>query len=161
MINITVDNVRCQLNKSELRLNLKLKKLLSYTNQSVSYALYDTKKKIERFETILKKTKDPSKRLNFEKQLRRFRFLKDKLQKESVIQLYKDGAFPTGLLPKVCEFLHQEDVAYEIEDKRIAPTLNVNKFNTLDSFPPLRYYQKAAIKQVLERHRGVIEAPSL
>lgn len=160
MINITVDNVRCQLDKSELRLNLKLKKLLSYKNQSVSYAIYDTKKKIEQFEGILKKTKDPKKVAQFQGQLRRFNFIYDKLQREAVICLYKENSFPTGLLPRVEELFQKDGISYQIVDKRVKPQLNVHKFNTLKSFPPLRYYQKAAIKELHERDRGVIVFPT-
>jgi superfamily II DNA or RNA helicase len=160
MINITVDNVICQLDKSELRLNLALKKLLSYRNQSVSYALYDTKKKIEKFETLVKKTKDPGKIARFEGQLRRFRFIAEKLQREAVICLYENNTFPTGLLPRVEAFFQKDGISYEIIDKREKPQLNIHKFNTLESFPPLRYYQKAAIKELKQRHRGVVVFPT-
>src|SRR5690606_24271783 len=74
--------------------------------------------------------------------------------------LFKGNRFPTGLLPKFIAALEGTGAEYEINDQRRKPAQKQIKHVLRESFPAMRYYQRAMSRVAMENGRGICVAPT-
>ena len=85
--------------------------------------------------------------------------LQDSIERMSVERLYdrKNNRFPTGLLNKVTDYLEENNLQFELDDRRKVPTTR-KVYRKIKKPPPLRYYQEEIVQACLNNPRGIIEA---
>jgi len=160
MIELIVNNSSCQINNVPDHFDIILTNTLRYSNQSVSFGYFKNVRAVNRLKDLLADSRMGMDRDSVMKTLRRLSFMNQGLEKKLFTVLYKNGTFPTGLLPRVLKLLKDYKLQFVIKDQRVEPKLNSEKYVLKESFPPLRYYQKDAAKKLLEQKRGIIVAPT-
>jgi superfamily II DNA or RNA helicase len=160
MTTIIVNNSICQIKDIPKEVDAKLKIELRYLNQSVSYIYHNNNKRIAKLRSYLEDNRFSGDRQSIISELDQL----EKQNKRNYYKLYKplyvNKEFPTGLLSKVVKLLEIHKLQFVICDNRIIPTTCKIKYNLKESFPPLRYYQKAANRLAVERGRGIIVKPT-
>ncbi len=159
MYYIKLSNSTCQVENLDSSLDKLLKKELRYKDPNTEFSLAKNEREIKRVNSSLDSGRFADTSF-LEKKLAKLLHINRGLRKKLFISLYKDGEFPTGLLPKVLELLEYSKLQYEIKDKRKKPQLKKHKFVLKKSLPALRYYQKDASKEVLKDGRGIIVSPT-
>jgi superfamily II DNA or RNA helicase len=134
---------------------------LSYLDQNINYQYNKTLRYIkvlnqrigsDRFNAVAKE--------GFKAELRRSLYIVRDLEAKRRVLLYKDHKFPSGLLPRLLDFLYDQNIDVKVVDKRIKPKLNQVKLIPQKSFPALRYYQKESVKAAVSEGRGVVVLPT-
>ena len=160
MINIKLSNSTCQvfnLGKSDYA---ALQEHLSYIDQAIDYSFQRIIKNLRYINTMLQ-----NKNLGTDEgALKRQRILlikeADEIDKLRKITLINDNIFPSGLLPRVLDWLTVRELKYDLEDLRIEPKRNSVKIMTKVPFPELRYYQLDAIDKFNLDGRGIVVLPT-
>lgn len=161
MVEITIKNSVCQLITASLSLKTALRTVMTYTNSSKDFAYWRLVKQIKRLNALLdSKALTGPYVLSTELSLKKLTFQARQLDRERKISLLEGDEFPTGLLPRVEKYLKGQGIEYRLKDVRKQPKIGSVKFNTRVSIPALRHYQKAAVKQILASHRGIVVAPT-
>lgn len=159
MIKITVNNSNCQVENLSKELETKLKAELRYLNQSVAYTYHSNCREIERIKRLMSSDKFSLDQHTAD----RLKSLEGKnrgLFRQLYKVLFKDGEFPTGLLPKFLAVLNGSGSQYEIVDLRKKPETKQIKHVLKESFPAMRYYQRTMSRIVMEKGRGIGVAPT-
>lgn len=160
MITIEVTNSLCQIQGHSKTLHAQLAEMLRFMDPAVEFSYRSVLYRIRRINDALSArslNKDNSE-LNKElaHTLHVCRGLEAKLWKS----LYdSEGFFPSGLLPRVLDVLDRAALAFEVKDLRKKPEPEF-KFVLKESLPALRPYQKSAVRELLEHHRGVVVMPT-
>lgn len=157
---IIVNNSLCQVSSQSAKVHSHLRNSLRYRDQNVNYQFQKNLKEIQRLTRLAQSSTFGSNDFA-EKRLRQLEHITKGLERKIFVQLYsRDNTFPTGLLPRVEKLLKDENVVYEVQDTRVKPSLLSQKLVPKQSLPPLRYYQKTAVRRLEEAHRGVIVMPT-
>lgn len=161
VVNIAVFNSMCQVENRTNQIDTILKRELSYQDQNVQFSLLKNQKEIQQVNATL----DSKSTFNFnrdelEKHLRQLLHIRRGLEKQLTIALYKDGEFPTGLLPRALSILASNKLEVKVNDKRIKPKTKQHRFVLKEPFPALRYYQKTATQLLEEHGRGIVVFPT-
>jgi len=147
MYYININGTQCQVENRDSKIDELLSKNLRYKDQSIEFDIMQKLREVQYFQDL-------------EGNSKRVRYLQHKLngQKNKLwVVLYRDGEFGYGLLPRVRELLENSKLQYEIIDKRIKPK-PTKMLKLKEPFPELRYYQKEAVKKLLEDDHGVLSA---
>lgn len=139
-----------------------MKSELRYLNQNVAYTYHGNLRAIDRLKKQLnsKITISDSTRRELTDRLKSLEGQNRGLFRDLYKVLFKDGAFPTGLLPKFLAVLNGSGTEYEINDLRRKPELKQIKHVLRESFPARRYYQRAMSRIFVEKGRGIGVAPT-
>lgn len=160
MVKITLYNSICQLLGLSKADYAALQEHLSYTNQAAEYSFQKILKQIVQVNAHLdSKTfgADRNELLKKKAVLLKEADKQDALRK---ITLVNHNEFPSGLLPKVLDWLMDEGIEYDLNDKRIEPKRNSVKIMNKLPFPEFRYYQKEAVKNLMVDGRGIVVLPT-
>lgn len=163
-IRVTVNNSHCQVEGLTPELEKKMRSELRYLNQNIAYTYHSNLRQIERIRSKL----SPRSRINLseavrsdlEVQLRSLEGRNRGLFRQLYRVLFKDGQFPTGLLPKFLAILTGSNAEHEVVDLRVKPSQKQIKHVLRESFPAMRYYQRAMSRIVLDKGRGIGVAPT-
>lgn len=163
-IRVTVQNSACQVEGLTPELTKALKAELRYLNQNVAYTYHGNLRTIERLKSQL----DPKAKVTLSENvrqdlIRRLESLEGKnrgLFRDLYKVLFKDDTFPTGLLPKFLSVLNGSGADYVIDDKRRRPAQKQINHVLRESFPAMRYYQRAMSRIAMENGRGICVAPT-
>jgi DNA repair protein RadD len=134
-------------------INHLLYKELAYPSQKATSEYYHLLKNVKTINKILKNTKiDDDKRKRTEKWKTTNQLKINNIIPQLKVRLYnKDKKeFPTGLLPRVINLLDKKGIEYELIDKRQKPQIGLYRFVLREPFPKLRYYQKDAVRAIVE-----------
>jgi len=126
-------------------------------DSNVEYSLFKNEKEISKMNAMLDSNR-LSNTIGLENRLAQLLHINRGLRRKLYVSLYKDGEFPTGLLPNVLNILKEEQ--YIINDARKRPQLKQHKFVLKEPFPALRHYQKTGTKALEENERGVVVMPT-
>lgn len=160
MLNLKITNSKCQLTNQKSSTDRALGELLSYKDKNIEFSLINSRKELKRLRSILgSRMIKVSNNSDIDERISKIERNVKWQTKKLFISLYKKGEFPTGLLPKVIEYLDYSKLQYEIEDTRIKPKKQ-HKFILKNSLPPLRYYQKTAARRLEEEGRGIVVMPT-
>lgn len=162
MVVIKVNNSSCSVTGLSAEVEATLKNELRYLNQQIAYSYHANLREIER----LKMTLGPNSKIRLtdagrrevENRLHSLEGKNRGLFRTMYKVLFQDGQFPTGLLPKFVSILQSTETEHQIEDLRKKPDLKQIKFVLKESFPVMRYYQRAMSKLVLDKGRGICVA---
>lgn len=160
MIKITINNSTSKITGVSPDIEKQLKHELRYLSQNVSYVYHQNVREAERIRNILGNDRFKAERSSLEKELYRLDKVNSGLIRKMYVMLYNDGEFPTGLLPRVVSSFMSAELPFEMKDERKRPPKLSNKYVLKESFPPMRYYQRAAARLVEEKGRGIIVAPT-
>lgn len=161
MFYVNIFNSTCQVKNLDSRLDKILKRELRYKDPNTEFSLAKNEREIKKINNWLDSGKF-SNNSKLEKRLAQLLHINRGLKKKLFVSLYRDGEFPTGLLPLVKEIMQNHDMEYELVDNRKKPQKKKHKFVLKQSFPALRYYQKDATKALMEQGggRGIIVMPT-
>lgn len=163
MIKLLISNSYCQVEGLGKELEAKLKTELRYLNQNIAYSYHGNLRAIDRLKKQLnsKVTISDSVRSALSAQLASLEGKNRGLFRQLYKVLFTDGCFPTGLLPKFKAVLEGSGSPYEIVDLRRKPAQKQIKHVLRESFPMLRYYQRAMSRLFVEGSgRGIGVAPT-
>jgi superfamily II DNA or RNA helicase len=159
MVKLTVQNSYCQVEGLTSELEKRLKEEMRYMNQSVAYTYHSNQREINRIQAILN-----DKSMKHDGSLEgRLKFLEAQnrgLFRDLYKVLFRDGQFPTGLLPKFKSIMDGCGAEYQVSDLRREPKKKQLNFVLARSFPLMRYYQRAASRVAMEKGRGIVVAPT-
>lgn len=158
MTKLTINNSMCSIIGLPKEAEKRLRHELSYPSQAVSYSYH---KNLRQIEYINQRLDD--KKLNVDRnalisERTRLERINHSLKRKLFVMLYKDGEFPTGLLPRVLEVLNDCQIQHEVDDQRRKPIKLQHKFVLKKSFPNMRYYQRTSARLAAEAGRGIIVA---
>lgn len=155
-IKIIIENAVCKV-EAGAEIHELLRNTLKYRNESISYQYNKNLRKINRLKGSLESSRF-STNPGLEKELKRLEHQNRALYKKLVVYLYNKHTFPTGLLPRVKKTFEDRGIKYALSDTRKKPVLGSERLVPRNPLPPLRYYQKAAVRRLETAHRGVVVA---
>lgn len=160
MVKITLYNSTCQLVGLDKQDYSALQEHLSYTDQQAEYSFQKIIKSIAQVNSLLNDKAFGGDQSELKK--RKAFLVKEasKLDELRKITLVNDNEFPSGLLPKVLDWLSDEGIAWDLNDKRIEPKKNSVKIMNKLPFPDFRYYQEEAVKNLMVDGRGIVVLPT-
>ena len=158
MVNINITNSVCQALSLPKRLDTLLSQELSYLDEGVEFSYQKNLRHIRSLDAMISSGR-LSNADGYKAQLRRLLHINNGLARKRFVSLYKDGEFPTGLLPRVLDILTNNKEAYELKDMRKRPKAS-QRYVLKESLPELRYYQKTASRRLEEAHRGIVVMPT-
>jgi superfamily II DNA or RNA helicase len=159
MVKLTIFNSHCQVAGLSPELDKRLKEELRYTNQAVSYTYHSNLREIARIRAILS---NPSMKTDgsLEGRLKMLEGQNRGLFRDLFKVLFKNGEFPTGLLPKFMSIVSGAGQEVQVSDQRKQPAKKQLKFVLAHTFPPMRYYQRGMSQIAMEKGRGICVAPT-
>lgn len=160
MITITINNSTSKITGVSRDMEDQLKHELRYLSQNVSYVYHQNLREMERIKNILGNQRFTAERSSLGKELTRLERVNAGLVRKMYVMMYRDGEFPTGLLPRVVSAVQSAKLNFELKDERARPAKLSSKYVLRESFPPMRYYQRTAARLVEENGRGIIVAPT-
>jgi len=159
MTKLIVSNSICKVENLPRDIEEKLKHELKYLSQDVAYTYHKNLREIERLKALLSDNRfGPNPTL--EKEVYKLTKINQGLNRKMYVMLYRNGEFPTGLLPKVLKLLEYCKLQFVIEDTRVKPEKGKLKFILRESFPPMRYYQRTGSRLAVTHGRGILVKPT-
>src|SRR6185295_10531323 len=146
---ITLYNSTCQLLGLGKTDYAALQDHLSYTNEQAEYSFQRVIRQLQQVNTMLDSKSLGADKAELQKQRAILSKKAAELDKERRITLVEHNEFPSGLLPKVLDWLTVEKIEWDVNDKRIEPKRNSAKIQNKTPFPDFRYYQEIAVKNLL------------
>jgi superfamily II DNA or RNA helicase len=160
MVKITLQNSTCQLSGLGNADYAALQEHISYTDQQAEYSFQKIIKQLQQVNALLNDKTFGSNPAEL-KQRRAFLSKEaDKFDKLRKVTLVEDNKFPSGLLPMILDWLDQEKLKWQIDDKRVEPKKNSVKIMNKLPFPDFRYYQEEAVKNLMVDGRGIVVLPT-
>lgn len=160
MVKITLYNSTCQLLGLDKLDYEDLQEFLSYTNEQAEYSFQRVIRQLQNVNAMLDNKNLGADKAELQKQRAILSKKASELDKERKITMLEHHEFPSGLLPMVLDWLTDENIEWEINDKRIEPKRNSVKIQNKTPFPDLRYYQNAAVKKLMDDGRGIVVLPT-
>jgi superfamily II DNA or RNA helicase len=160
MVKITLSNSTCQLLGLERADYAALQDHMSYIDQAADYSFQKIIKQLRRVNTMLNNSSLGADEKSLRKQRAFLSKEAERLDKERKITLVNNNEFPSGILPRVLDWLTAEEIEWEVQDKRVEPKRNSVKIMNKLPFPDFRYYQKDAVKNLLNDGRGIVVLPT-
>lgn len=160
MVKITLFNSTCQLLGLERADYAALQDHLSYENEQAEYSFQRVIRQLQQVNAALDGRGLGGDQAELKKQRAILSQKAKELDKERRITMLDHNEFPSGLLPMVLDWLTEEEFEWEVDDKRKEPKRQSAKIINKVPFPDLRYYQKAAVKNLLTDGRGIVVLPT-
>lgn len=160
MVKITLFNSVCQLQGLEKADYAALQEHLSYANDQAEYSFQRVIRQLQQVNAALQGRSLGGDEAELKRQRAILSAKAKELDKERRITMLDHNEFPSGLLPIVLDWLTEEKVEWSIDDKRKEPKRNSVKIQNKVPFPDLRYYQKAAVKKLMDDGRGIVVLPT-
>lgn len=160
MVKITLYNSTCQLVGLSKTDYAALQDHLSYTNEQAEYSFQRVIRQIQQVNAMMDDRNLGADKDELRKQKAMLIKKADELDKERRITMVEHDEFPSGLLPKVLDWLTEENLEWDVNDKRIEPKRNSVKIMNKVPFPDLRYYQEQAVKNLMVDGRGIVVLPT-
>lgn len=160
MVTLTIENAKCRVSGLDPETEKRIKHELRYQSQSVSYSYNKNLAEIEKLSNLLNNNRFNVNKAALEEEITKLQRTNSRLIHGMYVMLYKNGEFPTGLLPRVLSALKDSDISYEIKDIRVVPSKLQNKYVLKKSLPPMRYYQRTGARLASEKGRGILVFPT-
>ena len=159
-VQITLQNSICQIQGLEKADYAALQDHLSYENEQAEYSFQRVIRQLQQVNIALEGRGFSGNEGELKRQRAILSQKAKELDKERKITMLEHNEFPSGLLPMVLDWLTEEEFDWEINDKRKEPKRQSAKIINKVPFPDLRYYQKAAVKNLMNDGRGIVVLPT-
>lgn len=161
MINVIVTNSLSQALNLPPEIFREFEETLRFVDQTVEFSYRGNLKRMQRLNDLIADPRFPKDRKEaLQQELRQCLHINRGLEAKMYRPLFdSEGYFPTGLLTRALEILNRRQVKYEIQDRRKKPERKY-QFLLKEQLPQLRYYQKAAARELEARHRGIVVMPT-